>query len=74
MRRGLSVLGATALLLAATTTAGTSAAFAGDGGCREGQEQAFYNAWTKHDDEEQATKHLYKMIDCTIGQPPGEGQ
>jgi hypothetical protein len=63
-----------AFLVAASTTVGTAAAYARDGGCREGQEQAFYNASSKHDDEEQTTKHLHKMIDCTVGQPPGEGQ
>ena len=74
MRRRVSVFGTMVLLVVATTAAGAQAAFAGDGGCREGQEQAFYNAWTKHDDEEQTAKHLDKMIDCTVGQPPGEGQ
>jgi hypothetical protein len=74
VRRRVSVFGTMVLLVVATTAAGAPAAFAGDGGCREGQEQAFYNAWTKHEDEEQTAKHLDKMIDCTVGHPPGEGQ
>ena len=74
MRRRLSVLGATMLLVAAMMVASAPPLFAQDGGCQKGQNQAFVNAWLKHENEEQTLKHLDKFVDCTVDQPPGEGQ
>jgi hypothetical protein len=73
-RRRLPVLGATVLLLAALMVASAPPAFAEDEGCENGQNQAFVNAWLKHENEEQTLKHLYMFVYCTIDQPPGEGQ
>jgi uncharacterized iron-regulated protein len=73
MRRRLSILGLTMLLVAAMMVASSQAVFAQEEGCQNGQDQAFINAWLKHDDEEQTLKHLDKLIDCIIDQPPGEG-
>jgi hypothetical protein len=74
MRRRLSVLGATMILVAAMMVASAPSVFAQDGGCQKGQDQAWINAWIKHDNDEQTVKHLDKLIDCTLDQPPGEGQ
>jgi hypothetical protein len=73
-RRRLSVLGATVLLVAALMAASALPAFAEDGGCEEGQNQSFVNAWLKQENDEQTLKHLSKFVDCQIDQPPGEGQ
>lgn len=62
------------LLVAAMMVAGAQAVFAQDGGCQKGQDQAWSNAWIKHENEELTLKHIDKLIDCTIDQPPGEGQ
>jgi hypothetical protein len=72
MRRRLSVLGATVLLVAAMMVASAPPVFAEDGGCQNGQDQAWFNAWIK-DNDEQTLKHLEMMIDCYLDQPPGEG-
>jgi hypothetical protein len=74
MRRRLSVVGVTMFLVAAMMWTSSQAAFAQEEGCQNGQDQAWINAWLKHDDEEQTLKHLEKMIDCLIDQPPGEEQ
>jgi hypothetical protein len=74
MRRRLSVLGATVLLVAAMMVASAPPVFAQYGGCQNGQDQAWLNAWIKHDNDEQELKHLGKMVDCYLDQPPGEGQ
>ena len=74
MWRRLSVLGTTMLLGAAMIVASATGAFAQEEGCQNGQNQAFVNAWLKHDNEEQTLKHLDKLVDCEAGQPPGEGQ
>jgi high-affinity Fe2+/Pb2+ permease len=74
MRRRLSVLGTTMLLVAAMMVASATAVFAQEEGCENGQNQAFVNAWLKHDNGEQTLKHLDKLVDCEVGQPPGEGQ
>ena len=74
MRRRLSVLGTTMLLVAAMMVASATAVFAQEEGCQNGQNQAFVNAWLKHDNEEQTLKHPDKLVDCEVGQPPGEGQ
>ena len=73
MRRRVSVLGATMLLVAAMMVASAPPVFALEGGCQNGQDQAWLNAWFK-DNDEQTLKHLDKMIDCYLDQPPGEGQ
>jgi hypothetical protein len=74
MRRRVSVLGATMLLVAAMMVASAPPVFAVEGGCQNGQDQSWLNAWIKHDNDEQTLKHLDKMIDCYLDQPPGEGQ
>ena len=78
MRRGrrLSVLGATVLLVAAMLVASAPPVFAEnlDAGCQNGQDQAWWNAWLKHDNEQQRLKHQDKMLDCYDDEPPGEGQ
>jgi len=74
MRRRLSVLVATMLLTAAMMWANAPSVVTQEEGCENGQNQAFVNAWLKHDNEEQTLKHLDKLIDCIIDQPPGEGQ
>ncbi len=66
--------GGDGLLVAAMMAASAPPAFAEDGGCENGQNQAFVNAGLKLDNEEQAVKHLYKFVYCEIDQPPGEGQ
>ena len=75
MRRRLSVLGTTMLPVAPIMVASAPPLFAQDqdGGCQNGQDQAFLSALTKTDNDEQEVDHL-KMVDCTVGQPPGEGQ
>jgi hypothetical protein len=65
-RRRLPVLGATVLLVAALMVASSPPAFAEDGGCQRGQNQAFVNAWLKHENEEQTLKHLSKLVDCYV--------
>jgi hypothetical protein len=74
MRRRLSVLGTTMLLDAAMIVTSATGVFAQEEGCQNGQNEAFVNAWLKHDNEEQTLKHLDKLVDCEAGQPPGEGQ
>ena len=74
MRRRFSVLGATMLLVAAMMVASVPPVFAEDGGCQNGQDQALLNFYLKSDNDEQASKHNYKMLDCYFGVPPGEGQ
>jgi hypothetical protein len=72
MRRRVSVLGATMLLVAAMMVASAPPVFALEGGCQNGQDQSWLNAWFKGNDE-QTLKHLEMMIDCYLDQPPGEG-
>jgi hypothetical protein len=62
------------LLVAAMMVASAPPIFAQDGGCQNGQTRAWDNAWIYHDNDKQDTKHMSKMIDCTLDQPPGEGQ
>jgi len=54
--------------------ASAPAVFAQEEGCENGQNQVFINAWLKNDNEEQTLKHLDKLVDCIIDEPPGEGQ
>jgi hypothetical protein len=70
-RRRLSVLGATVLLVATMLVASAPPVFAEnlDAGCQNGQDQAWWNAWLKHANEEQRVKHQDKN-----DEPPGEGQ
>ena len=74
MRCRLSVLGATMLLVAAMLVASAPPVFALEGGCQNGQDQVWINTWSKDNKDEQGLKHLDKMIDCYLDQPPGEGQ
>jgi hypothetical protein len=74
MKRSVHTLIAATVLSATMIVAGAPEASAQDGGCMNGQDQAFVNALGKNDDPDQALKHLLKMIDCTLDQPPGEGQ
>jgi hypothetical protein len=62
------------VLVASMMVANAPSVFAQDGGCQSGQDQAWINAWIKHDNDKQTLKHLEKLIDCTLDQPPGEGQ
>ena len=62
------------LLFVAMMVASAPAVVAQEEGCENGQNQAFINAWLKNDDEEQTLKHLDKLVDCIIDEPPGEGQ
>jgi hypothetical protein len=62
------------LLVAAMMVAIAPPLFAQDGGCQNGQDQAWFNGWIKHDNDKQDAKHRDKYIDCVLDQPPGEGQ
>jgi hypothetical protein len=74
MNRRIPALIAASLLSVTMLVAPAPGASAQDGGCMNGQDQAFVNALGKNDNPDQALKHLLKLIDCTLGQPPGEGQ
>jgi hypothetical protein len=66
VRRRLSVLGATMLLVAAMMVASAPPLFAKDGGCHNRQEEDWIKALVKHDNDKQTSRHLEKLIDCAL--------
>ena len=66
MRRRLSLLGATMLLVAAMIVASAPPIFAKDGGCHNGKDETWIKALVKHDNDKQTSKHLEKLIDCAL--------
>jgi hypothetical protein len=67
MRRRLSVLGATMLLVAAMMVASAPPIFAKEGGgCHNRQEEDWIKALVKHDNDKQTSRHLEKLIDCAL--------